>query len=384
MCITNARIVLTDRILTDHNVLVCAGKIKDILPKERCCAETIVDGMGHYLCPGFIDLHIHGTRQYLVDNGPNDLDHLCTILPSYGVTGFLPTVCPLPKGKDADFIRTLAKVKSRGTKILGFHLEGPFLTLTGALPPEALGNADAERLKSLIKAALPNKAIFSIAPDFKEITELIPLMAQNNTPVFITHTKATGEQTQLAIKAGASHATHFYNVFYPPDETEPGVRPCGAIEAILADENVSVDFILDGEHVSPAAVQMALHCKGADKVCLITDANVGAGGQPGKYQFGKEQVEFRYAGSPARFVKDGRLAGSGLTMNRAIKNACKLLGTDLPLAAKMASQNPARVLRLDDIGSIEIGKQADLVLLNEEFDVIQTWIDGNCCFKAST
>ena len=384
--ITNVKIVLPDDILTDHDILVSEGIIREILPTGNPCSDTVIDGNGHYLCPGFIDLHIHGTHEYLIDNGVKDLGHICDILPQYGVTGFLPTVCPLPKGKDAEFLSTLSKIETSGTKILGFHLEGPFLTITGALPPEALGDADPERVKALIQAAKPYKAVFSISPDFENITYLIPLMAQNNTPVFITHTKANVEQTQKAIKAGACHATHFYDVFYAPDEIDPGVRPCGAIEAILADKRVSVDFILDGEHVDPVAVKMALACKDPDRVCLITDANVGAGKPPGRYPFGNEEVEFKYPGGPARMTETsshpGGLAGSGLTMDLAVRNAVRLCDIDLPLAVRMASGNPAKVLSINDHkGEIKVGFDADMVLLNKDLKIERTIIAGKCCYK---
>ncbi|GAH07680.1 unnamed protein product, partial [marine sediment metagenome] len=243
---------------------------------------------------GLIDLHTHGLHSYRIDNDPDDLDNICRLLPQYGVTGFLPTVCPRPKRQLAEFLGRLAKVQSKAAEILGFHLEGPFLSLTGALPPEAIGTADRERTRALIEAARPYKAIFSVAPDFEGIGGLIPIMAKNNTPVFMTHTGASVSQTQAAIALGAKHATHFYDVFPCPNETDPGVRPCGAVEAILADPDVSVDFILDGEHVDPVAVKMALQCKGPDKVCLITDANIGAGLPPGKYTSFGTEIEFAY------------------------------------------------------------------------------------------
>jgi len=378
-------IVLTDKILTNHCLVISNGKIKEISPNISHNNIKAVDGQGNYLCPGFIDLHIHGVHNELIDNGAENLSKICEILPKYGVTSFLPTVCPLPKGKDAEFLRTLSQTKSNGAQILGFHLEGPFLSLTGALPPEALGNTDAQRVNDLIEAAKPYKAIFSISPEFENITDLIPIMAKNNTPVFITHTKANVGQTQKAIEKGACHATHFYDVFYHPDETDLGVRPCGAVEAILADDRVSVDFILDGEHVDPAAVKMALNCKGRDKVCLITDANIGAGHQPGKYRFGKEEVQFKCFGSPARGTENSRypgcLYGSGLTMNKAIKNATEMLGVDLPLAVKMASDNPARVLRIKNKGAIKEGYDADFVIFDKGFNVLKTFINGNCCYN---
>jgi N-acetylglucosamine-6-phosphate deacetylase len=210
-------------------------------------------------------------------------------------------------------------------------------------------------------------------------------MTKNNTPVFITHTKANVAQTQKAISAGASHGTHFYDVFYQPDETDPGVRPCGAVEAILADDEATVDFILDGQHVDPAAVKMALKCKGPDKVSLITDANIGAGNKPGTYKFGSEEVSFEYPGAPARGTEKSNypnaLYGSGLTMNTAVKNAVEMLNISLPLAVKMASQNPARVLKLHDTGTIDKAKRADIVLMDDEFNITRTWINGNCCYK---
>jgi N-acetylglucosamine-6-phosphate deacetylase len=380
LLIYNVNIVLTDKILTNHCLVISNGKIKEISQNISHDNIKAVDGQGNYLCPGFIDLHIHGVHDELIDNGPESLAKICEILPKYGVTSFLPTVCPLPKGTDAEFLRTLSQSKPKGTQIVGFHLEGPFLSLTGALPPEALGNADVERIKNLIKAAKPYKAIFSISPDFENITDLIPIMAENDTPVFITHTKANVQQTLDAIKAGACHATHFYDVFYAPEMTEPGVRPCGAVEAIYASENVSVDFILDGVHVDPIAVKMALQCKGRDKVCLITDANIGAGSGAGKYKFGEEEVQIAYPGAPARLAKNGGLAGSGLTMNLAVKNAVNMLGIDLPLAVKMASDNPARVLRLENKGAIKEGYDADFTLLDKQLNVVKTFIGGQCCY----
>jgi N-acetylglucosamine-6-phosphate deacetylase len=202
----------------------------------------------------------------------------------------------------------------------------------------------------------------------------------------MTHTGASVEQTQAAIAAGARHATHFYDVFPVPAITEPGVRPCGAVEAILADPRVSVDFIVDGVHVNPIAVQMALQCKGPDRVCLITDANIGAGLPGGRYQFAAGiEVEIAGPGQPARMTEKsglpGGLAGSGLTLDAAVRNAIKLVHVDLVQAVRMASANPARVLGLADRkGSVVEGYDADLVLLDDSLQVLRTWVGGACRF----
>ncbi len=386
--IRHASVVLTDQVLADHQIQMCDGKIVSIAPDAAggpVDEAHHIDAQGGYLVPGFIDLHIHGVHEYLIDNGPEELARICEILPQYGVTGFLPTVCPRPKGEDATLLSSLSTVESQGTAILGFHLEGPFLTITGALPKEALGTNDPERVKSLVAAASPHPAIFSISPDFEGIGDLLPIMSRNGTPVFITHTKADVKQTQAAIEAGARHATHFYDVFYAPDETDGGVRPCGAVEAILADDRVTVDFILDGEHVDPVAVTMALKTKGREGVALITDAQVGAGLPPARHMFGKDEVEYKYPGGPARMTENScnpcTLAGSGLTMDTAFRNALKMLDIDLPQAIRMVSANPARVLGLENRkGKIAEGYDADLVLLSKDLEVEQTWVAGKNVF----
>ena len=396
LIIDHACVVAESAILPDSTVEIGGGKILRIRPAgddgSAPDGAARVDADGRFLAPGFIDLHIHGMHRHLVDHSPADLASAAAILPRYGVTGFLPTVCPLPSGRDAVALRALAEAApdASGARVLGFHLEGPFLTLTGAIAKDALGPADPARVEALMAAAAPYPAIFSIAPDMPGIEPLIRRMARNGAPVFMTHTAASVAETQRAIAAGACHATHFYDVFPVPPVTEGGVRPCGAVEAILAAPRVSVDFILDGVHVDPVAVKMALQCKGPDRVCLITDAMVGTGLPPGRHSFGGQDVIFTAPGAPARLVdsparKGGGLAGSGLTLNLAVRNAVQMAGASLPLAVRMASANPAQVLGLaGSKGRLLPGYDADLVLFDEHFDVQQTWIAGATVFNKET
>lgn len=383
MTTKNNKVALKGQIVTETGILkgyiiIEDGKITDV--GDVTPAGEVTDIGDSYIVPGFIDLHTHGIHYSLLDNGPDDLTEVCRIFPQYGVTGFLPTITPKPKGEDAAYLSTLSGTKTEGTEILGFHLEGPFLKLTGALSADATVGSDVTRVESLIEAATPYRAIFSISPDVEGIEKVLPIMTRNNTPVFMTHTAATVKQTQAAIELGVRHATHFYDVFPCPEVTDPGVRPCGAVEAVLADERVSVDFILDGVHVDPIAVKMARICKakGPGRVCLITDSNVGAGLEPGRFTFGGiGEIEFAYKGAPARSVKNKGLAGSGLTMDQAFRNALKWLDIDMPEAARMASTNPAQVIGLGDKkGKLKTGYDADFVVLDKDLIVQQTWIAG--------
>ncbi len=376
--------IMTDAGFQKGILTIEDGKIAAIAMDAVASSVDVIDVGNNYIVPGFIDLHMHGIHRDLVDHGIEALQRISTNVLQYGITGFLPTVYPRPAVEHVSFLKEVAQIKPQGASILGFHLEGPFLKLTGSLSQNAISKvADLPRAQALIEACSPYKAVFSISPDIEGISDIIPVMAQNNIPVFITHTAANVEETLAAIKAGAKHATHFYDVFPCPSVSEPGVRPCGAVEAILADEDVSVDFILDGVHVDPIAVKMALACKknGRGKVCLITDSNIGAGLEPGKFVFGESgEIYFEYKGAPARMTKDNCLAGSGLTMNQAVSNARKLLGLSLFEAVTMASSHPAHVLNIENTkGALKVGYDADVLVIDEEVNIKQAWVNG--CLK---
>jgi N-acetylglucosamine-6-phosphate deacetylase len=390
--IAHVAVIGLDDVSYDCTVRCRDGRIVGIGPAQQfqpAPDEPLVDGAGCFLAPGFIDLHTHGLLTHLVDRGPGDVAGMSKALPRFGVTGFLPTVCPKSEGEDADHIQALAEAVSGGAAILGFHIEGPYMAVRGGLPEIATGKADPRRVQRLIDAAKPYRAVFSVSPEYPGIIDALLVMTQDGAPAFITHTAAGVEETEAAIAAGACHATHFYDAFPVPPETDAGVRPCGTVEAILADPDASVDFILDGVHVDPVAARMAWRCKGPDRLCLITDANVGTGLPPGRYEFlGGIEVSFSEPGGPARMTEKshhpGALAGSGLTMDRAVRNAAAWLGLELPETIRLASANPARVLGLQDRkGRVARGYDADLVLLDENLHVRRTWVGGECRYNAN-
>jgi N-acetylglucosamine-6-phosphate deacetylase len=228
----------------------------------------------------------------------------------------------------------------------------------------------------------------SVSPDTPNILPVIErLVAQAIVP-FITHTRASTEETERAIDAGARHATHFYDVFPVPEITEPGLRPCGAVEALLADPRCSVDFICDGVHVPAVAIRAAFAAKGHAGLILITDSNIGAGLPDGIYPttFGfPVKVSARNAArihDPAH-PNHGALAGSALTMNVGIANLHQWLKLPPEQIWAMGTSNPARLLGLPKKGVIEPGADADVVVWNDDFTPQHTWVAGTRVYSAA-
>ena len=253
------------------------------------------------------------------------------------------------------------------------------MAVAGAACPTLSG--DLGLLEQILEACRGRLAVMSVSPDAPNILPVIRRLRAAGVVVFLTHTRATVEQTDAAIAAGGSHATHFYDVFHAPPETDPGVRPVGAVEAILAAPQVSVDFIADGVHVHPAAIRAAIAAKTFAGVCLITDANIGAGLPPGVYDSAWGFPVRVREGDGARHATRNDLAGSALTMDRGIANLMRWLSLPPAQIWAMGTANPARVLGLARKGRIKVGADADLVLWNEDFRPAKTWVAGECTYE---
>jgi N-acetylglucosamine-6-phosphate deacetylase len=313
-------------------------------------------------------------------------------LGQFGTTTVLPTLYRIMQRATLAKLREVAEAidQCRDVHIPGFHLEGPFLALPGAGADTVPG--DLTLLKEMLDAAMGRVAAMSISPDTPNILPVIEHLVEQRIVPFITHTRASVEQTQRALDAGARHATHFYDVFPLPQETEPGVRPCGTVEAILADKRASVDFVGDGVHVHPIAIKAALAAKGYEKVLLITDSNIGAGLPKGIYQTDWGYPVKVEPGNAAR-IEDtkhpshGCLAGSALTMNVGMANLLRWL--DLPAAQvwAMGTRNVAACMGWPNKGVIGSGADADFVLWDEHdthWQPHQTWLGGRCVFDSHT
>lgn len=385
--ITNARLLLPGGPIQVGALYISEGRIArvDLESAEPPPGSVTIDAGCRLLTPGLIDVHTHGLHTFMYDKGPEDLLAIARILPRHGVTSVYPTLIPSPGPSFLDLLNGLAKIIPQlpGTiSMPGLHLEGPFVTLTGAACVPRDG--DVGYLREMLAAAEGRVAIMSISPDAPHIIPVIEHLREKSIAVFMTHTRASVEQTQAAIAAGARHATHFYNVFPFPDEQEPGVRQVGAYEAIYADPRVTVDFICDGAHVPPIAIEMALANKGPDRVAAITDSNIGAGLSEGTYDTPWGYPVHVRPGDGARIDDPNHryykcLAGSSLTMDTAIRN---LLGWfkgnrfPEPHLWRMVSSTPAAIMGLATKGTIRLGADADLVLWNEDLTPARTFCRG--------
>lgn len=379
----NVRIVEPGRRIAAGDVLVRGGTIAAVGPACDANEPGVreIAGSGRLLTPGLIDIHTHGVMHSLYESGPDGLRGAARELGRFGVTTVLPTIVPQMKpgweallGSIADAISSVREVN-----IPGLHLEGPFMAVGGAACPTLPG--DVALLEKLLSACRGRVAAMSLSPDAPEILPVIARLREKQIPTFLTHTRANVAQTEAALAAGARHATHFYDVFYPPAETDPGVRPVGAVEAILADARASVDFIADGVHVHPTAIRAAVAAKTFAGVILITDSNIGAGLPPGIYDTPWGYPVRVAPETAARHATQGFLAGSALTMDRGMANLLRWLDLPAEQIWAMGTLNPARLLGLARKGRIEPGADADLVLWEDDLRPAQTWVGGLCTYE---
>lgn len=386
--IQNARLLRPGHWIRPGSVLIEAGRITAIDPASsqlnNSCSR--IDADGALLTPGLIDLHCHGVGHYLYEIDPDQILQASQLLPKYGTTTVLPTLYTVMNRKSLGLLERLSAAlpQAAGCSMPGFHLEGPFLAIPGAGAATLRG--DLTLLREILAAAQGRVLAMSISPDMPNIIPVIEHLREQSITVFMTHTRASVAETQAAIAAGATHATHFYDVFPLPQETDAGVRPVGAVETILADTHCSVDFICDGVHVHPMAIRAALAAKGWNNVVAITDSNVGAGLGNGIYEtpWGYP-IEVR-AGDAARVADRqhpnfGLLAGSSLTMDRALANLTDWLDLPLEKIWAMGTVNPATVVSLLQKGDLCVGADADLVLWQESENGRRAqiaWVAGRC------
>ncbi|MDT9682015.1 N-acetylglucosamine-6-phosphate deacetylase [Streptomyces sp. TRM76323] len=363
--LAGARVVLPTGVVEGGRVTVEGARIADTAaaPAEASADAPALDLTGHWLVPGFVDLHNHGGGGASFTSGT--LDEVLHGIRTHRAHGTTTLVASTVTG-DMDFLAhragELSELAEQGD-IAGIHFEGPFISpcRKGAHSEALLRDPDPAEVRKLVDAARGHARMVTLATELPGGVDSVRLLAEHGVIAAIGHTDATYEQTAEAIDAGATVATHLFNAM-------PGLghRAPGPIAALLEDERVTVELINDGTHLHPAALELAFHHAGAGRVAFITDAMDAAGFGDGVYHLGPLEVEVREG--VARLVEGGSIAGSTLTLDTAFRRAATVDGLPVEAIVRAISANPARLLGLDDrIGSIEPGKDADLVVLDEEF-----------------
>ena len=351
--------------------------------REIPAGIRMVDFGDAVLAPGFVDIHIHGAAgQDVMVADASELAAVEQLLSHHGVTSYFPTTVTAPLDQIcsalehlADAIETASQDNGsrRGlAQPLGIHLEGPFLSHVrrGAHPLENLLPPTLERFNRLWQAARGHIRIMTIAPELDGALEVISEAARRGVCVSMGHSDAEMKSARAGVTAGARHATHTFNAMRPLDHREPGI-----IGEVLTDPQLSADIIADGIHLDPAIVRLFLQSKGPDQAVLITDAISATCMPDGRYRLGTFEVEVKNG----RCLVDGKLAGSVLTMDRAVRNVMEFAHWDLQQTLRLATLNPARVAGLTNRGKLAAGVEADFVVLSPSGEVRNTIIRGEVC-----
>jgi len=377
--IVNGKIILKDCIL-ENKALLYSDVIEGIVSKKDIpCDAEIIDAFGRYISPGFIDLHIHGyLGKDVCDGEEESIRTISEGIVRNGVTGFLPTTMTVDMKvikKALDVLRNLKEESKtwNGSAILGAHAEGPFISEAkkGAQDPKYILKPDAEfvkEYKDIIK-------IITLAPeeDTKSFDAIRKINKETDVVISMGHTSANYETAINSMKNGVRHVTHLFNAMTPMAHRAPG-----AVGAAL-NSDVSCELIADTFHVLPAFYDMLWKLKGR-KLCFITDC-LPAGGLPyGEYTLGGQKIVYN---DIVCRLEDGTVAGSVLPLNKGVWNV--YTNSEIPLweCVNCASLNPATTIGMaDNKGSLEIGKDADIVILDNEFNVEKTIIKGEVRYEA--
>jgi N-acetylglucosamine-6-phosphate deacetylase len=372
--LVNGRILAGEQIVNGHAVLLSEGRIEAVVPAAdpRCREAASVDLGGHLLLPGFIDVQVNGGGGVLFNDDPS-LESILAIGAAhrqFGTTGFLPTLISDDLDTIAQAIGAVqASLDARRPGALGIHIEGPFLNWArrGVHDPKHLRRLD-NGVISLLCSLRGGRTVLTLAPEMAT-TDMIAQLAAGGILVCAGHSDASYDQTAAAIAHGVRGFTHLFNAMAPLAPREPGI-----VGAALYDADTWCGIIVDGHHVDPVVLKLALRCKRHDRFMLVTDAMPPVG---------SPATSFTLQGRSIRVVdgvcrdENGTLAGTGLDMATAVRNAVRLLGLSIAAAARMAGEYPATFLGLDrELGRIAAGYRANLVLMDDELRVRRTWIEG--------
>ena len=358
----------------NHIAITFDENILSVIPNDSINVENfecIFDAQGNYVSPGFINIHIHGCAGFdTMDDDDRALIEMKTFLPSTGVTSFLPTTMTMPL---KDIKKSLTKIKKAaswpdGSKILGANIEGPYISkkFKGAQAEENIRRANFDEIADFADMI----KIITIAPEELDDFDFVDSCQKNNIVVSIGHSAADYDKAVEAIKNhGIKHITHLFNAQSGLHHRKPGI-----VGAAL-DSDAIVELIADNIHVHPAAQRLVFKVKERDKIILITDSLRACGLGDGIYDLGGQRV---FVNGELATLEDGTIAASVATMNRVVANFKTNTRIDMATAVEIVTKNPAEELKIyNNIGSLEIGKSADVIIFDDEIKIKAAFIDGN-------
>ena len=373
------KIVLPDGLL-ENGLLIVKGERIVYVGKKIPLNDCEIINVKGYLWPGLLDIHVHGSGGAdVLDDSEGALPQMARSLIRFGVTGFLATTMTAAKPVLARAMSNIVRSASRipdGAEVLGIHLEGPWLSkdYLGAQNPSYIAASSESEAKWAINTSQGMLKLVTLAPESPGVLKAIRVFTENRIVVSLGHSDATWVQVETAVAAGASHVTHVFNAMRGLHHREPGMAG-----AALAEDRLSVELIADGWHVHPAIIRIIAKVKPSDQLILVSDGISAVGMPDGEYQLGGLPIVVREA--QAR-LGNGALAGSLLTLNKAVFNMASFAHIPLWQAVRMASLAPAKKLGIDsEYGSIEKGKKANLVIVDEAARVELVYREGRQVYR---
>lgn len=378
MIIKNGNVLVRGKI-SSRDVLIEDGKIQGFNVSGTKDSQ-VIDAEGMYVLPGFIDVHTHGGNG--IDTNlatKEELKELSGFFATKGVTGYLPTLLTDTHERTCEIVEMIGnmmKEQKDGSKILGIHMEGPFLSreFKGAMPDELIADSSIEKFMEYEKKSDDNIKTITVAAENPGVQELIKYAVSKEVVVSLGHTGATYEDCMMCIEEGASRITHTFNGMRQLHQHQPSILGA-ALES-----NAYCEAICDGLHLHPAIVRLMIKTKGIDKVIGITDSVMAAGLPDGKYKLGVNDIVV--VNGDARLAHGDSRAGSTLTMNQELKNIMEFTRLPIEECIKMITINPAKMLNIDkNKGSLDKDKDADIVIMDKDYNVIYTIVEGKVVYN---